>query len=101
MTAAEAALRECRLVREKLDLEHASRSNGLDKEVDQKIEAAITELQTRTSELEASLQEARIRESRFEADLSNATQQAIKHHKDNLSLMAQVARLDAAVHRQG
>jgi hypothetical protein len=100
-TAAEAVLRECRLVREKLDLEHASRSSILDKEVDEKVASAINELQTRTTELEAALKEARIRESKFETDLSNATQQAAKHHQDKLSLMAQVARLDAAVHRQG
>lgn len=100
LTKADAALRECQLVRDNLALEHVNRTANLDREVEQKIELAMTDLHAKTDQLENELAQARSREAELGSKLSEVTSLAARAAEDVHKLTSHVVRLDAKVSRQ-
>jgi len=100
LTKADAALRECQLVRDNLALEHVNRTANLDREVEQKIELAMTDLHAKTDQLENELAQARSREAELGSKLSEVTSLAARAAEDVHKLTSHVVRLDAKVSQQ-
>jgi hypothetical protein len=99
MRAADAALRECTLVKEKLILEHTNRSTTLDQELEQKIAGAVADLQSKTEQLDNALKESQAKEAKLAVDLTAVTEKFVKAAEDIRALTKQVATLDAATYR--